>query len=127
METLFEGKTCKADYKADKQRIVFTFDGYADIDEHKGMYIKVGEFLKSNKTTNFIMDFRKMKGTFTGLNDWVIEFFKPAVELGLKKSAMVLNNDIFTAFASNDAISKVKLIQLQAFNDYNEAEQWCEK
>ena len=58
------------------------------------------------------MDFRKMKGTFTMLNDWVIEFFRPAVQIGLKKSAMVLNDDIFTRFATNDALSAINFLQL---------------
>jgi len=68
-----------------------------------------------------------MKGTFTMLNDWTIELFRPAVQIGLKKSAMVLNDDIFTAFASQDALRKVKLIQIQIFKDIKEAELWCEQ
>ena len=127
MENIFEGKTCKADYNPDKKWIVYTFDGYANVDEHKTMYREAMEFLKGNQTNYFIMDFRKMKGTFTMLNDWVIDFFRPAVQIGLKKSAMVLNDDIFTQFASNDALGKVKLIQIQVFNDIVEAEQWCEE
>jgi len=126
MEEIFKGKTCKSEYDSDKSRIVFTFNGYAEIDEHKKMYEISSEFLKKNKTIAFIMDFRGILGTFTMLNDWVIDFFKPAVELGLKKSAMVLNNDIFTAFASNDAIKKVKLIEVQVFKSIEEAEKWTE-
>ena len=126
MEKIFVGKTCKAEYNPEKKWIVYTFDGYPEVEEHKVMYMKAMEYLKKNKTAAFIMDFRKMKGTFTMLNDWTIEFFRPAVEIGLKKSAMVLNNDIFTKFASNDAIGKVKLIQIQTFKDPKEAENWCE-
>lgn len=124
MEKIFEGKTCLAEYNPGNHWIIYTFDGYANVEEHKAMYMQAMEFLKNNKTRAFIMDFRKMKGTFTMLNDWVIEFFRPAVEQGLEKSAMILNDDVFTQFASNDAIRKVKMIQIQVFKEMSEAEQW---
>ena len=127
MEQIFKGKSCQAEYNSDKNRIVYTFNGYAEVEEHKSMYLKAFGFMKNNKTTSFIMDFRQMKGTFTMLNDWAIETFRPAVEMGLSKCAMILNNDIFTAFASNDAINKVRLIQIQVFKEFKEAEAWCDK
>ena len=127
MEKLFEGKTCIAEYNREKQRIRYTFDGYANIDEHKAMYQKAMAFLANNKTTAFLFDFRNMKGTFTMLNDFVVQLFRPAVEQGLKKSAMVLNNDVFTAFSSDDAIKKISLIQVQVFKEINEAETWCDE
>ena len=107
MENIFEGQICKADYNPDKKWIVYSFNRYPVIEEHKAIYLKAMEFLKKNKITASIMDFRKIKGAFTMLNDWTIDFFRPAVHIGLKKSAMVLNDDIFTQFASNDAITKI--------------------
>ncbi|MBN1950274.1 MAG: hypothetical protein JW801_03670 [Bacteroidales bacterium] len=125
MKTIFQGKSCIAEYNPEKFRISYTFEGYPNVEEHKVMYQKAMEFLHQNKTVAFIMDFRKMKGTFSMLNDWTIDFFRPAVQIGLKKSAMVLNEDIFTAFAADDALKKVKLIQIQIFRDLEAAEQWC--
>lgn len=124
METIFKGKTCFASYDSTKQRINFVFDGYANIEEHKNMYSKALIFLNTNKTVAFLMDFRKMKGTFTMMNDWVIENLRPAVELGLAKNAMILNDDVFTAFAANDALKKVTLIQIQIFKNDEDAEKW---
>lgn len=124
METIFKGKTCIASYDGAKQRINFVFDGYANVEEHKDMYLEVLNFLKTNKTVAFMMDFRKMKGTFTMMNDWVIENLRPAIELGLTKNALILNDDVFTAFAANDALKKITLIQIQIFRNDEDAEKW---
>ncbi|MEQ9440894.1 MAG: hypothetical protein RIG62_17740 [Cyclobacteriaceae bacterium] len=127
MIQVFHGKTCQAVYDSENDRMLYSFNGYAVIDEHKAMYRKTMEFAKEHKVVSFMMDFRAMKGTFTFLNDWVIQTLTPAVALGLKKGAMVLNEDIFTAFSANDAISKVTLIQLQVFEDPEEARHWLER
>lgn len=124
MELLFKGKTSVAEYDEGKKCMSFTFDGYANVEEHKSMYVKAFEYMKTHTTEAFIMDFRNMKGTFTMLNDWVIETFRPAVAMGLKKTAMILNEDIFTQFAANDALKKVTLIKIQVFKDLEDADKW---
>lgn len=125
MKELFNGKTCKAEHSEEKRYILFTFNGYAKIEEHKEMYNQITEYIKKHPIVSIIMDFREMKGTFTGLNDWVIDKFRPLVALGLKKSGMILNDDIFTSFAADDASKKVKLIELQVFKTMEDCEKWA--
>lgn len=127
MEKIFEGKTSLAEYLPDKKRIEFTFIGYSNMDEHKEMYVQVLGFMKNNPVVAFLHDFRQMKGTFTQLNDWVIETFRPAVELGFKYDAMVLNDDVFTAFAANDVTKKVTLVEIQIFRELEDAEKWLDE
>ena len=126
MTHIFQSDTCRADYEDENNRMIYSFDGYVVTEEHKAMYLQAMKFTRNHKVESFIMDFRNMKGTFTFLNDWVIQTMRPAVELGLKKGAMILNEDIFTAFSANDAISKVTLIQLRVFKDPDEAKQWLD-
>ncbi|MBN2611143.1 MAG: hypothetical protein JXB00_06270 [Bacteroidales bacterium] len=56
METLFEGKSCKAEYIKEKKLVFYTLTGYADVEEHKKMYIKVFDFMQSNKIVAFLHD-----------------------------------------------------------------------
>ena len=127
MKKLFEGSTVIAEYMPDRQLVIYTLDGYVDIEEHKKMYLEIIEFMKTNKVVAFMHDLRNMKGTFTQINDWLVETFRPAIELGLKYSAMVLNDDIFTAFAANDIAGKVKIIKLQIFRSEADAEVWLDE
>lgn len=124
MKKIFECKSSIAEFEDSKETIVITFDGYPNVDDHKKMYVEIVEFMKTNKTTAFIMDFRNFKGTFTGLNDWVMDTLRPTVEKGLSKVAMVLNDDIFTAFSAQDSISKARLVEIQIFKDISTAENW---
>lgn len=124
METIFEGSSCKAMYIAEKKRIFFTSSGYAKIDEHKAMFTTVFKFMNENTVHATLHDLRNLKGTFTQLNDWLIETFKPASQLGLKFAAMVKNDDIFTAFAIDDVMKKSIHIKFQVFKTLDEAEEW---
>lgn len=124
MKELFKGSTCTAQYVSDSKRVIFNFDGYPHIQEHKEMYTSVMANIDTNPITAIILDFRKMKGTFTGLNEWVIETMRPAIAKGLTKSAMVVNDDVFIAFAANDALKKITLIQVQVFKTREDAEAW---
>ena len=124
MENVFEGKTCKAAYVPEKKTVLFTLVGYANIEEHKEMYKAVFEYMKKQPVIAFMHDLRQMKGTFTQINDWLIETFRPAVELGLKYVALIMNDDAFTAFAANDISKKMKIVELQMFRSQEDAESW---
>ena len=127
MTAIFDGKSCSANYVEEKKRIIFKFEGIANIDEAKSMYIKVMEFMKAHKTIAFINDLRKLKGTFTKLNSWVVEQMKPAIQMGLKYDAMVVNNDIFTSFAIDDLMKKVSVLEIQLFQTMEDAEIWLDE
>ena len=127
MEKLFEGSSCQAEYIPEKKRVFFMLNGYAKPDEHKEMYLKVLEFMKSNPVVAFMHDLRQMKGTFTQMNDWLVETFRPATQLGFRSGALILNDDVFTAFAASDIINKAKIVRIQIFKTKEEAEHWLDE
>jgi hypothetical protein len=124
MTEIFSGKSCKANYVEMKKQIVFEFDGIANIEEAKSMYVNVLEFMKTHRTIAFINDLRKLKGTFTKLNSWVVEQMKPAIQMGLRYDAMIVNQDIFTSFAIDDLMKKVSVLEIQLFQTMEDAQQW---
>lgn len=124
MTEIYKGKSCKATYMPEKKNILFEFEGIANIEEAKDMYVKVLEFMKTHKTISFINDLRLLKGTFTKLNAWVVEQMRPAIQMGLKYDAMVVNQDIFTSFAIDDLMKKVSVLEIQLFQTIEEAEKW---
>jgi hypothetical protein len=127
MTEIFNGKSCKAAYIAEKKWMVFIFDGIPNIDEAKNMYVQVLEFMKTHKTIAFINDLKKLKGTFTKMNNWVVEQMRPAIKMGLKYDALVVNDDIFTSFAINDLMKKVTGLEIQLFQQMEEAEKWLDE
>lgn len=127
---LFSGHTCSAAFDPHRHRLIFTFQGYALLEEHKSMYLEVMDFILANPSgtvTTILMDMREMTGTFTLLNNWVINTLRPAVDLGLSKAAMVLSEDVFTTFSASDALTKVKLIRLCLFTEKDAAASWLDE
>ncbi len=127
MTEIFNGKSCRATYAQEKKQIIFEFEGIANIEEAKDMYVKVLDFMKTHKTVAFINDLRQLKGTFTKLNNWVVEQMRPAIQMGLKYDAMVVNNDIFTSFAIDDLMKKVSVLEIQLFQTMEDAEKWLDE
>src|SRR5512145_3315144 len=116
MTEIYKGNMGSIVYYGDKKFILFTFHGFVNLEEAKKMYLEVLQFMKNHKTRAFINDLRMLKGTFTALNNWLIEHMKPAVQMGLKYDAIVVNSDIFTSFAVDDLIKKVSVIEIQLFS-----------
>lgn len=124
IKMIYSGKSCNALFNADLQSVVFTFKEYLVIDEHKEMYKTVRESFSQYPIKGFIFDFRKMKGTFTSITQWAIEELRPVVNMGLKYEAMILNDDIFTSFAVQDFLKRVKTLEIQVFTEKSDAEKW---
>lgn len=126
MKLIFDGKTCKSEYIQEKQRICIRNYGYINLEENKAMYKEILKFMRSHTVVAFFHDLRELKGTFTQLNDWLIEAFKSDSNQNIKHDALVLNDDIFTEFATQDIIKKVKTIEYQTFKSTIDAEEWLD-
>ncbi len=127
MEGIFyKHESCEAAYLKDKKRMVFVNKGYINIDATKEMYQKALELMQTHKTVAFLNDLKYIKGTFTTMNAWLFENMKDSISLGLKYDAMVLNDDIFTAFAANDFVKNVKILEVQIFKTMEEAKKWLD-
>ena len=124
-ERIFEGKSCTADYMPQRNTVFFTLIGYVKVDEHKEMYLKILKFTETHPVEAFIHDFGQLKGTFTQLNDWLIQTLRPCLERGLKIQCLVMNNDAFTMFASKDVMKKSAL-HTQIFKTREEAEKYID-
>lgn len=106
--------------------VKFDLQGYFNAEDAKVMCMTVMDFLKKKQVIAFLHDFRKMKGTFTGLTGWVVQEMSPAIEMGLKYDAMVVNDDIFTSFAIEDFIKKTPRLQIRLFRQETEAMDWIQ-
>ncbi|NJN26156.1 MAG: STAS/SEC14 domain-containing protein [Cyclobacteriaceae bacterium] len=103
---------------------MFEFHGYLDMEQAKQMYLAVMKMMEGRPVVSFLNDLRELKGTFTGLTNWILKNMMPVLQLGLRYDALVLNHDVFTIFAANDFASKISTLELQLFKSMDEAENW---
>jgi len=123
---IFEGTTCKAEYIESKEIVYFDLIGYANVEEYKTMFHKVFNFMKLHRVKSFVHNFKKVKGTFANLNEWIVSELTPAIDLGLKNDAMIVREDIYSSFPLRDINRRVALpVKLQMFVERRDAEVWA--
>jgi hypothetical protein len=87
-----------------------------------------GHFIDMFRTSGckkMLIDNRKMTGSFTGVNDWLGEYFMPKMlKMGLTANAVVLPGDIFSKLAVEDWDEKISGFVSRNFGDLNEALNW---
>lgn len=82
--------------------------------------------LSANKVLN---DFRGFKGTTPTMQKWVVENYYPTmVQQGLEYTALVLDEDIFVRYATNNVKNQVsELLTINTFHNVDMAKEWLKK
>ncbi|MCG8697756.1 MAG: STAS/SEC14 domain-containing protein [Bacteroidales bacterium] len=123
-EVILENDFGAAVYDRDNMLIEISFDGRVNVDSMKSIYIKSMSFMETNPTKGLVNDLSKMTGTFTKLNEWILTDMRSTYDLGLRKSALIVSDDIFTEFAAQDLQNKAQLVEFKIFKHSNEALEW---
>ena len=72
-----------------------------------------------------LVDSTKMTGSFSGINDWLGEYYMPKlIRMGLTANAVVLPSDIFSQIAVDDWDEKIGGFVTRNFGSQNEAVNW---
>jgi len=87
-----------------------------------------GHFLDMYRTSGckkMLIENTRMTGSFSGINDWLGEYFMPKmIRMGLSSNAVVLPADIFSQLAVEDWDEKVTGFVTRNFGNLNEAVNW---
>lgn len=83
------------------------------------------EIYKSSGCKKMLIENTRMTGSFSGINEWLGEYFMPKmINMGLSSNAVVLPGDIFSKLAVEDWDEKVSGFVTRNFGDLNEAVGW---
>lgn len=87
------------------------------------------EYLRESKTTFVLNDTRHVIGSWDEANDWIANEWMPkAVEMGLRKFAHVVSDDLFAQLSAEFMEDNSKKIdggfQMRLFDNLKEAEKW---
>jgi hypothetical protein len=87
-----------------------------------------GHFIDMFRTSGckkMLIENTKMTGSFSGINDWLGEYFMPKmIKMGLTANAVVLPSDIFSQLAVEDWDEKVRGFVTRNFGNLNEGLNW---
>lgn len=128
MKPVTKNDLAEANYDAEKKIIHYKFVGNVNVTLATEFLNNVLEFSKDNKIKGIHCDISKLKGTFTMMNDYLVnEYFPVLIKQGLQCNSMVVSSDIFTQFATNDLIQKMGNFIIRNFKDLDEAYTWVEE
>jgi hypothetical protein len=116
-------------YFDNQQKIVhLTFTGMVNVDLTKEITAKIIDFTKTNVVLGSFVNLSEMTGTFTKLNEHLInEYFPAMIKQGLLCEGVVVSKDVFTKFAADSLIQKMGNFTMQTFQDKEQAYNWVVK
>ena len=125
MEKIFENSFGKAFYDKNTAIVHESYAGVVNPKLAVEVVQSVKDFGENNKIKGDIINLSDVRGTFTGINDYLAkEFFPVLIERGCVAFAMILSHDIFTEFAANSLVKKLGVAEIQLFNSLKEGTKW---
>ncbi len=131
-KTLFKEKFCEITYDDDNKIIVAKWIGFLKPDDVvKGCDVLV-KFLKNNKVSNHLSDQTQLKVLSREVQEYLVtQFFPAAANEGIKKTAVLVSDDIFAkATVDNvniNATTKVGKIAFKTFNARPDCISWLKE
>lgn len=116
-------------YLTDNNTLLFSWNGFLDVDNIIKVHEQSLDLIKKNKINNLIEDVRKFSGPFSKANDWFVNTYTPAIlKLGVEKTAVILNDNVFTQLSVNDLKENPEFkkmgLSYRVFNSIDDANEW---
>ncbi len=125
MELIGKNKHLECTFESDKKIVRLKFSGIANPELTKEITAKILAFTKTTQILGSYVDLADMTGTFTKLNEHLInDYFPVMVGQGLRCEGVVVSKDVFTKFAADTLIKKMGNFTMQTFQDKQEAYKW---
>lgn len=125
MEKIFENSFGRAFYDRENAIVHESYDGVVNPELAVEVVQSVKDFGAENNVKGDVINLTKVRGTFTGINEYLSkEFFPVMVDRGCVAFGMILSRDIFTEFAANSLVKELGIAELQLFNSLQEGTDW---
>ena len=119
-------------YLKNETTILFKWDGFLDVENIVKAHETSLDLIRKHQVSRLIEDVSDFSGPFSKANDWFVTTYTPAIiKLGVRKTAVVLNDNFFTQLSVNDLkenpeFKKMGLLY-RVFNSVKDAEEWFEE
>ncbi len=128
MRTLHETEKALMRYNEDTNAIELIWKGQYDADTYKMMFTKGVEYLKEFKATAWLSDIRKEGVVGAASSKWLKEEVIPhAIKNGLKKIAVILDEDVFKKFYVESLDKSMETKMMQYFDSMESAKKWLKE
>ena len=125
-------KTPYLTFYQDNDILIFGWNGFLDVENIIKCHEQSLDLIKKHNITKIIEDVRKFSGPFSKANDWFVRTYAPSIiKLGVTKTAVILNDNVFTQLSVNDLKENPEFKQMgllyRVFNSDYDANEWLEQ
>lgn len=97
-------------------------------DQIKDSLKAIMNFVEKNEVKGLVVDISRVKGTFSMLNEYIATVYTPKIiSHGVSFNAVVVSNDTFTKFATDQLVQKIRDFEIRTFQNFADAEAWAIK
>jgi len=126
-DLLLEHQTVEVWYNGEINSIEFIWRATPDFEDYKNIFREVALFTKQNRPEGWLSDIRMQGIVSLECSKWLSsEIIPQAIENGMKKIAVISNQDIFQQFYVAQVEERIegKLELVQSFRSVEEANKW---
>ena len=126
-QVLFNEKYCEVYYEEDKNIITAQWIGYLQIDQVKEGCEQISKFIKRNPGVTHLSDHTRLKVLSTEVQNYLTGmWFQEVANLGLKKIAVLLSEDVFAQATVNkvNTAAMVDKLQINTFGTRSQCIEW---
>lgn len=125
MKVLFEHEKAVIKFNEEVNSIELHWKNTQDVETYKLLFLKILDFIKEYKTPNFLSDIRKEGVVGAESSKWVqTEIIPKAFSYGLKKIAIVMDEDVFKKFYIKNIEKAAGSEHLKYFDKEASANEW---
>ena len=124
---IFNEKFCEIFYEDDKNVITANWIGYLQLDQVKQGCQHITDFIRANPGVTHLSDHTRLKVLSTEVQDYLTGvWFQEVANLGLKKIAVLLSEDVFAQATVNKVNTKamVDKLQINTFGTKSQCISW---
>ncbi|MFO7658746.1 MAG: hypothetical protein R6W78_16925 [Bacteroidales bacterium] len=127
MEKIIRNELGSVSFDKEKKILFEEFSGRVHIEKAKEIFSKELQFAEKHKILGICSDITNLVGTFTHFNTFFQnDYFPTLIQKGLVCNCIIVSNDIFTQFATENLITRLGNFEIKTFNNKEEGCKWVE-
>ena len=125
MELIGKNKHAECYFEPETKIAHLKLSGVPNAELTKEITTKILAFAKKTQILGEVVDITEMTGTFTKVNDHLVnEYYPQMMAQGLLCEGVAVSNDVFTKFAADSLIKKMGNFTMQTFKSKDDAYKW---
>ncbi len=125
MKLIVENELAIVNYDEEKKTVFSVYSGIPSPESLMEILQAILAFSETSRVVAIIGDITGLKGTFTSMNDYILnDYYPPLIERGLKIDVLVVSKEVFAQFELEDLGEIIGGVEVKMFDSMEVAKEW---